>query len=78
MSLANGKKSAVAGEGSIFIPGLGKELKNVLLVPQIDRNILSVPALDKGYSVTFENRNCTIKRGNTVCAKAKLEKIHMC
>ena len=67
VSLANGAKSAVTGEESIVIPGLGKELKNLLVVPQLDCNIPSVPAFDKeGYAVGFENGKCTIKKGNIV------------
>ena len=74
MSLENGEKSAVTGEGTAYVPGLRKELKNVLLVPKIDCNILSVSSLDKeGYTVLFSNSTCTIKKGNKICASAKLE-----
>ena len=42
-------------EGTKFIP-------DVLFVPKIDQNILSVgQLLDKGYKVLFENKQCLIK-----------------
>ena len=56
------------------MPGLRKDLKNVLLVPKLDCNILSASKLDKkGYRVVFANSTCTIKKGNEIYGTVKLE-----
>ena len=74
MTLANGQKADVTGEGRVFVPSLKLEISNVLLTPTIDYNILSVSALDKqGFCVMFEKGECIIKKNNKVVARAKQE-----
>ena len=50
-SLTNGEKSTVKGEGTIYVPGLKRELRGVLLVHKLDCNTLSVSCLDKDVGV---------------------------
>ena len=39
-----------------------KFIPNILFVPKIDQNLLSVGhVLDKGYKVLFENKQCLIR-----------------
>ena len=74
MSLANGERAKVSGEGRVYIPNLGEELSNVLLVPKIECNILSMSALDRhGFTVIFDKGVCIIKKKNRVIAKVKQE-----
>ncbi|XP_052483104.1 uncharacterized protein LOC128036220 [Gossypium raimondii] len=45
----------------ICTPTGGKVISNVLLVPKIDRNLLSIAQLlEKGYSVVFKEKECQI------------------
>ncbi|KAK8267774.1 hypothetical protein V6Z12_D11G021600 [Gossypium hirsutum] len=51
------------GKGDVLIctPTGAKVISNVLLVPEIDRNLLSIAQLlEKGYSVVFKDNQCQI------------------
>ncbi|WVY90881.1 hypothetical protein V8G54_036395 [Vigna mungo] len=55
---------AVNDKGTVTIKGQTslKLISNVLHVPEINQNLLSVPQLlEKGYKVLFEDKNCMIK-----------------
>nr|KYP40110.1 hypothetical protein KK1_038565 [Cajanus cajan] len=60
----NGAHLIVKGKGKVVIKshsGL-KLISNVLYVPDINQNLLSVAQLlGKGYKVLFEDKNCVIK-----------------
>lgn len=61
------KYIALNGKGTIAISThLATNLiSNVLYVPDIDHNLLSVGKLiEKGYKVLFENKSCSIKYAN--------------
>jgi hypothetical protein len=54
----------VKGRGTVAIEGHTglKLIHDVLYVPEINQNLLSVPQLlEKGYKVLFEDKNCMIK-----------------
>ncbi|XP_068466419.1 uncharacterized protein [Phaseolus vulgaris] len=62
--IGNGEHLAVKGKGTIAITSYKgiKIITNVLFVPEIDQNLLSVgQLLEKGYKVMFENKHCLIK-----------------
>ncbi|WVZ15253.1 hypothetical protein V8G54_012819 [Vigna mungo] len=62
--VGNGAYIAVKGKGTVAIEGQTglKLLSDVLYVPEINQNLLSVPQLlEKGYKVLFEDKNCIIK-----------------
>ena len=62
--IGNGQYIEVKGKGTIAIKGFAgiKLIYDVLLVPKIDQNLLSVgQLLDKGYSVVFKNKMCVMK-----------------
>nr|KYP64080.1 Retrovirus-related Pol polyprotein from transposon TNT 1-94 [Cajanus cajan] len=62
--IGNGAYIAVKGKGTVAIEGLTglKLIFDVLYVPEINQNLLSVPQLlEKGYKVLFEDKNCMIK-----------------
>ncbi|KAG8142888.1 hypothetical protein E2320_006076 [Naja naja] len=42
VSLANGQRAAVKGEGNVYVPEIGDMLYNVLYVPAFDHNLLSI------------------------------------
>jgi hypothetical protein len=59
----------VKGKGAIEVETLSgtKTLKNVLCVPQINQNLVSVGQLiESGYSIIFNDRVCDIKDKNGV------------
>ena len=65
--IGNGKLIAVEGKGIVVIEScIGTKLiYDVLYVPEIDQNLLSVgQLLDKGFKVIFENKQCLIKDAN--------------
>lgn len=71
--LANNSCMAVEGQGSVYIAELGEYLRNVLLVPTLRHNLLSVAALAKdGYNISFGATRCDISKGNHHCASATL------
>ncbi|XP_011883582.1 PREDICTED: uncharacterized protein LOC105570751 [Vollenhovia emeryi] len=70
--VANGHKVTAIGKGTVnakFINKLGNitavSIANVLYVPQIQGNFISVRRLTKmGYTVTFDNEECNIVRAH--------------
>ena len=63
--LGDNKQIQVEGKGTIEVKtnqGKVKYVDNVLFVPTLSQNLLSVGQLiDDGYSVIFEDGSCTIK-----------------
>ncbi|KAA8532763.1 hypothetical protein F0562_032796 [Nyssa sinensis] len=62
--IGNNDHIAIKGKGTIAIEScLGtKTISDVLYVPEIDQNLLSVgQAIEKGLKVIFEDRHCLIK-----------------
>ncbi|WVZ10601.1 hypothetical protein V8G54_015131 [Vigna mungo] len=62
--VGNGAYIAVKGKGTVAIEGQtgSKLISDVLYIPKINQNLLSVPQLlEKGYNVLFEDKNCMIK-----------------
>lgn len=76
--LANGDLTEVKGVGSGTIKLLGQgnkvrtvKVENVLYVPKLETNLLSVKGLTKkGHKIKFEGNECIILYGNTVIAEA--------
>lgn len=80
VELGNRNRSNIIGCGSIDtkISVNGKTvpctLKNVLLIPELGYQLLSVSSLSKGgLSTTFSNGRCWIKRENTLVASGTLQ-----
>nr|CCA24076.1 putative polyprotein [Albugo laibachii Nc14] len=65
ISIANGETVLAAGVGTIRIISANKKpirIEDVLYVPELDRQLLSNPALStKGLQVTFRNKTCDIR-----------------
>jgi len=64
--IGNGDKVLVEGKGTVVIKtSLGnKVVSDVLYVPDIDQNMLSIYQLvEKGYKVSFEDKYCFINDG---------------
>ncbi|KAJ8751718.1 hypothetical protein K2173_025889 [Erythroxylum novogranatense] len=62
--IGNDEHLDVKGKGDVAISSYSgtKIIANVLFVPQIDQNLLSVgQLLDKGYKVLFKNKQCLIQ-----------------
>ena len=62
--IGNGEHLEVKGKGTVAITSYEgtKFIPDVLFVPKIDQNLLSVgQLLNKGYKVLFENKQCLIK-----------------
>lgn len=78
VTVADGKRALVKGIGSCKIKCYGKNdetkeilLSEVLFVPELDMNLVSVGSLvQKGAGVTFDENGCTIKRGERIAAVA--------
>ncbi|XP_040932121.1 uncharacterized protein [Gossypium hirsutum] len=63
VKIGNGQFIKAEGKGDvqIYTPTGIKVISNVLLVPEIDRNLLSIAQLlEKGYSVVFKQKECQI------------------
>ncbi len=80
ISLANGQPMFSAGIGDGYIRcQVGDKtskipVKNVLFVPSLESNLLSVKQLTKqGNTVIFKEESCTITRSNAVIAEAKIK-----
>ena len=61
--IGNGEHLAVQGRGTVPIKSCAgiKLVFDVMYVPEIDQNLLSVGQLvDKGFKVTFEEGKCLI------------------
>ena len=64
VQIGNGQYIAVEGKGTVAISSCSgtKFIFDVLYVPEIDQNLLSVGQLiEKGYKVVFEDKSCLIK-----------------
>ena len=62
--IGNGEKIAMKGKRTIVIEGCTglKLIPDVLYVPEINQNLLSVgQLLEKGYKVLFEDKSCMNK-----------------
>ena len=62
--IVNGQHIAVKGKGTIAIASCSgtKLISDVLYVPEIDQNLLSIgQLLEKGFKVHFEDKYCLIK-----------------
>ncbi|KAM7489733.1 hypothetical protein LguiB_027217 [Lonicera macranthoides] len=62
--IGNGARIAVKGKGTVALEGRTglKLISDVLYVPKINQNLLSVTQLlEKGYKVLFEDKHCVIK-----------------
>jgi len=62
--IGNGQNTIVKGKGTIAILSCSgtKLISDVLYVPEIDQNLLSVSQLiEKGFKVHFEDKHCLIK-----------------
>ena len=71
VKIGNGEYIAVKGKGTVAIESISgtKLIKDVLFVPNISQNLLSVGQLiQKGFKVIFETNQCLIKdaKGNNV------------
>lgn len=70
ISIANGETVLAAGVGTIRVVLKNKKpirIEDVLYVPELDRRLLSIPALSaKGLHVTFRNRTCEIRNDQEV------------
>ncbi|KAH1107625.1 hypothetical protein J1N35_011393 [Gossypium stocksii] len=67
VKIGNGQFIKAKGKGDVLIcTSTGdKVITNVLLVPEIDRNLLSIAQLlEKGYSVVFKGHECQIADPN--------------
>lgn len=65
--IGNGAHIDVKGKGTVAIESCRgtKLISEVLFVPEIDQNLLSVAQLtEKGFKVIFESKQCLIKDGN--------------
>ncbi|KAA3468615.1 Integrase, catalytic core [Gossypium australe] len=63
VKVGNGQFIKAEGKGDVLIciSTGNKLISNVLLVPEIDRNLFSIAQLlDKGYSVVFKGKECQI------------------
>jgi hypothetical protein len=61
--IGNGEYIPVKGKGTVAIEGNSgiKLISDVLFVPEIDQNLLSVgQLLEKGYSLVFKDKHCSI------------------
>ncbi|POM63711.1 Polyprotein [Phytophthora palmivora] len=77
VTLADGKKLRVAGQGTVKLTSLnGKHIKmmEVLYIPGLDRRLLSVGKLaDRGLTVEFQRSSCVI--WSKTCAIASGRKV---
>jgi hypothetical protein len=61
--IGNGEYIPVKGKGTVAIEGNSgiKLISDVLFVPEIDQNLLSVgQLLEKGYLLVFKDKHCSI------------------
>ncbi|CAI5726240.1 unnamed protein product [Peronospora farinosa] len=75
VTIADGKKIRVVGTGSVRLTGInGKRIRmlDVLLIPGLDRRLLSVGKLaERGLNVEFERTSCIIWNINQATASGK-------
>ncbi|KAG8131370.1 hypothetical protein E2320_017940, partial [Naja naja] len=67
VSLANGQRSAVKGEGKAYVPEIREALDNVLYVPELDHKLISISSLDRqGYEILFAGGQYSIRKGGRI------------
>ncbi|KAE9348098.1 hypothetical protein PF008_g7508 [Phytophthora fragariae] len=81
VTIADGKKIRVVGTGSVRLTGIdGKSIKmiNLLYIPGLDRQMLSVSRLaEHGTSVEFQKMSCTIwNKSNAIASGKKVGKAY--
>ena len=63
ITLGDNSSIECIGKGDVHVSSLNLTLRNVLHVPRIAKNLISVSALTSmGYQVFFEGRSCTISK----------------
>ena len=79
LHVANGQQVSSAGKGDGFFYCKFSDtvkkvpVKNVLFVPNLESNLISVKQLTKqGNAVTFEKDNCIITRADDTIAKGEI------
>jgi len=82
VTIADGKKIRVVGTGSVRLTGIdGTRIKmvDVLYIPGLDRQLLSVSRLaDRGMSVEFQQKSCTIwNRSKAIALGKKVGKAYV-
>lgn len=91
--VANGNKVECIGKGKVILSLFGRDhlitLHDVLLVPSLDSNLISVSKLiDKGFAVTFDSLGCYLdkdeerlliadKSDNLFIVKTKIERVNL-
>ena len=82
LRVANGVEAEVVAVGTLQLSlhsGFTLRLLDVLYVPSIQRNLISVSKLDRdGYSCTFGNNRCVIScDGDTVCSAPLHDELYL-
>ncbi|XP_047264050.1 uncharacterized protein LOC107865605 [Capsicum annuum] len=70
--IGNGEYILVQGKGTVVIPSHSgtKTISEVLYVPEIDQNLLSVGQLmENNFKLNFEDKHCLIKDASKKCLK---------
>ncbi|KAG8147955.1 hypothetical protein E2320_001414, partial [Naja naja] len=68
--LADGQRAAVKGEGNVYVPEIGDTLYNVLYVPALEHNLLSISKLDRqGYEILFAGGQYTFTKNGQIHAR---------
>lgn len=81
--IGNGSYISAKGKGTILISTTSgiKTISDVLYVPDIDQNLLTVGQLiEKGFKVSFENQHCVIfdtTGGEILKVKMRLKASHL-
>ena len=62
------------GEGQVFVPSLNRTTDEVLFIPSLEYNLLSVACLtQEDYSMLFTGTICTVKKNGAICAQVILK-----
>ena len=78
--MGNNTYSDVLGEGKckIYVKGSVIVLHDVLYVPSIRRNLISILILDnKGYKIEFKSGKVYIRKGNTSIEGTKVDNMYL-
>ncbi|XP_070799722.1 lebercilin-like protein [Pituophis catenifer annectens] len=65
VALANGQKAKVIGKGSVVIQCLKEKLSNILCVPEMEHNLLSVSSLDQKGDGNSLSDSVSVQGGET-------------
>ncbi|XP_070799709.1 lebercilin-like protein [Pituophis catenifer annectens] len=65
VALANGQKAKVFGKGSVVIQCLKEKLSNILCVPEMEHNLLSVSSLDQKGDSNSLSDSVSVQGGET-------------